>query len=84
MTQDAAIQFLDKGDVKFYKEAEKNDHSIKVFEIDEEDFLYLNWREEPPLSSEEITEIFRKTLYDYFSLGTTPQSHAHPPAIPLV
>ena len=46
--------------MKFYKEAEKKDHSIKVFEIDEEDFLYLNWREEPPLSSEEITEIFRQ------------------------
>lgn len=60
VTQDAAIQFLDKDDVKFYKEAEKKDHSIKVFEIDEEDFLYLNWREEPPLSSEEITEIFRQ------------------------
>lgn len=60
ITSSAPIQFLDKEDIEFYKKAEKNDESIKVFEIDEEEFLYLNWRKQPPLSEEEITEIFQQ------------------------
>ncbi|WP_334104141.1 VirD4-like conjugal transfer protein, CD1115 family [Muricomes intestini] len=54
------IQFLDKREVQFFKEAEKTDSTIRVFEMDEEDFLYLNWRKKPPLSEEEVTEIFQQ------------------------
>ena len=53
-----AIQFLSKEELKFYKNAEKTNKTIKVFEMDEEDFLYLNWRADPPLSEEEIERIF--------------------------
>lgn len=56
----SAIQFLDKEDVRFYKQAQQNDPSIKVFELDEEEFLYLNWRQQPPLSEEEVGEILRQ------------------------
>ena len=55
-----SIQFLDKKEAEFFKEAEKTDSSIRVFEMDEEDFLYLNWRKKPPISEEEITEIFQQ------------------------
>ena len=34
---------IDKKDLEFYKEAEKTDKSIKVCEVNEEDFLYLNF-----------------------------------------
>lgn len=54
------IQFLDKADIKFYKEAEKTDPSIRLFELDEKDFLYLNWRKQPPVSEQEIEEIFKQ------------------------
>lgn len=52
------IQFLTKEEVAFYKNAEKTDRSIKVFEMNEDDFLYLNWRSEPPMTEDEIENIF--------------------------
>lgn len=54
------IQFLTKDDVEFYKRAEEKDKSIKVFEMDENDFLYLNWRSEPPMTEDEIENIFKQ------------------------
>lgn len=59
------IQFLDKEDVRFYKQAEKTDDSIKVFEMSEEDFLYLNWRKQPPMSEAEIEEVFRQAKIQF-------------------
>jgi uncharacterized protein YqeY len=56
------IQFLDKREVQFFKEAEKTDSTIRVFEMDEEDFLYLNWRKKPPLSEEEVTRILKEFI----------------------
>ncbi len=60
LTSREPIQFLDKADLDFYKQAEKTDPSIKVFELEEKDFLYLNWRKQPPISEGEIEEIFRQ------------------------
>lgn len=60
ITKKASIQFLDKKDVEFYKMAEKTDETIKVFEMEEKDFLYLNWRKQPPLTEEEISDIFQQ------------------------
>lgn len=60
ITSKSAIQFLDKKDVEFYKAAEKTDDTIKVFEMSEEEFLYLNWRKEPPLSEDEVAKIFEQ------------------------
>lgn len=54
------IQFISKEEVEFYKSAEKSNPNIKVFEMDEEEFLYLNWRSSPPVSDREIEEIFIK------------------------
>lgn len=60
ITSRSSIQFLSKEDVEFYKEAEKTNDSIKVFEMTEEDFLYLNWRSEPPMTDAEISAIFEQ------------------------
>lgn len=60
ITSQSKIQFLDKEDLKFYQEAEKTDDTIKVFEIDEQDFLYLNWHKQPPITEAEIAEIFQQ------------------------
>lgn len=54
----SAIQFLTKDEVEFYRNAQKTDGTIKVFEMSEEEFLYLNWRSQPPMSEEEIAKIF--------------------------
>lgn len=54
------IQFLTKGEVEFYKRAEEGDKTIKVFEMNEEDFLYLNWRSDPPMTEDEIENIFKQ------------------------
>lgn len=53
----ADIQFLEKDELKFYKEAEKTNSQIKVFEMDEEDFLYLNWNKEKKLTEKEIMDL---------------------------
>ena len=53
----ADIQFLGKDELKFYKEAEKTNSQIKVFEMDEEDFLYLNWNKEKRLTEKEIMNL---------------------------
>lgn len=60
ITSQKPIQFLNKKDIDFYKQAEKTDPTIKVFELNEKDFLYLNWRKQPPISEEEITQIFQQ------------------------
>lgn len=60
ITSREQIQFLDKKDLDFYKQAQKTDSSIKLFELDEKDFLYLNWRKHPPMSQEEIETIFKQ------------------------
>ena len=54
------FQVLDKKDVEFYKEAEKTDRSIKVCEINEEDFLYLNFDTNPTPTEEELIQMFEQ------------------------
>lgn len=58
--QNSPIIFLDKEEVEFYKSAQKSNDSIKVFEMSEEEFLYLNWRAQPPMSEDEIAAIFKE------------------------
>lgn len=48
------IQVISKEDAEFYRQAAKDDASIRVYDIDEKDFLYLNWHKEPELTEEEI------------------------------
>lgn len=56
----ADIQFLEKAELQFYKEAEKTDSRIKVFEMNEEDFLYLNWNKKSKLTEAEIMELAQR------------------------
>lgn len=57
-------QVIDKKDVAFYKEVEKTDKSIKVCEINEEDFLYLNFDADPKPTEEELIQLFEKSKKD--------------------
>lgn len=54
------IKALTKREFEFFKEAEKTDTSIKTFEVDAEEFLYLNWHEWPHPSDEELAAIVRE------------------------
>ena len=58
------FQMIDKKDVAFYKEAEKTDKSIKVCEIDEKDFLYLNFDADPKPTEEELLQMFENGKKD--------------------
>lgn len=58
------FQVIDKKDVAFYKEVEKTDKSIKVCEINEEDFLYLNFDVDPKPTEEELIQMFEKSKKD--------------------
>ena len=54
------FQVIDKKDLEFYKEAEKTDKSIKVCEVNEEDFLYLNFDTNPKPTEEELMQMLEK------------------------
>ena len=54
------FQVIDKKDLEFYKEAEKTDKSIKVCEVNEEDFLYLNFDANPKPTEEELMQMLEK------------------------
>lgn len=56
----AKFQVIDKKDLEFYKEAEKTDKSIKVCEVNEEDFLYLNFDTNPKPTEEELMQMLEK------------------------
>lgn len=60
ITAKSRIQFLDKEEVKFYEQAAEQDETIKVFEMGEEEFLYLNWRKQPMVTEKELSEIFQQ------------------------
>lgn len=60
ITEKKVLQVLEKEDVEFYKRAAQTDKTIKVMEIDEQDLLYLNFKDEPNLTEEEIAALFRK------------------------
>lgn len=62
------FQFLEKKDVEFYKEAEKTDPTIKVIEVSEEDFLYLDFATEPKKSEEEIIKLLEQTVQEQRNL----------------
>ena len=53
------IKPLTKREFEYFKEAEKTDKSIKTFEVDAEEFLYLNWHERPQPTEEELAALVR-------------------------
>lgn len=62
------FQVIDKKDLEFYKEAEKTDKSIKVCEVNEEEFLYLDFDVEPKLSETEIIQILKQNMNEMGNL----------------
>lgn len=61
ITERKVLQVLDKKeDVEFYRRAARTDTTIKVVELDETDLLYLNLKDEPNLSDEEIAALFQR------------------------
>lgn len=78
------IQFLSKEEVEFYKNAEKTDMSIKVFEMTEDDFLYLNWRADPPMTEDEIEAIFKQAEAQRKSEDENAQEREEPADIQLL
>ena len=53
------ILMIDKEEEEFYRNAAKTDKSIHIFDLDEEEFLYLNWDERKPLTAEELQAIVK-------------------------
>ncbi|MDO4977002.1 MAG: type IV secretory system conjugative DNA transfer family protein [Eubacteriales bacterium] len=53
------IQILDEKDLEYYKEAAKTDNSIRVYEVDAQDFLFLNLHPDEKPTVEELSEMIR-------------------------
>ena len=56
------ILLIDKEEESFYRSAAKTDKSIHFFDMDNEEFLYLNWDEENPSTQEDLSKIVRDSL----------------------
>ena len=56
------LQMLSKKEAAQYKKMAETDKSIKVMELDEQDFLYLDFGEQPKPTEEELAADFRKLL----------------------
>lgn len=57
ITERKTLQILEKEDVAFYKRAAETDKSIRIVEIDEKDFLYMNFKNKE-ISDEEIEKMY--------------------------
>lgn len=57
-----AFQELTKEEISFYEEAAKNDKSIKIFNVEEKDVLYLNWDCKPQLTETEVAALYQSTI----------------------
>ena len=53
------VLMIDKAEEEFYRNAAKTDKHIHIFDMDEEEFLYLNWDEQKPPSAAELQQIVR-------------------------
>lgn len=51
------LQIISPEDVDFYRQAAQTDTSIKVYDIDEKDFLYLNWHADPEPTEDELAHL---------------------------
>lgn len=61
ITERKVLQVLDKKeDVEFYRRVAEKDPTIKVVDLDETELLYLNLKDEPNLSDEEIANLFQR------------------------
>lgn len=69
------FQVIDKKDVEFYKEAEKTDNSIKVCEVNEEEFLYLNFNVKPKPTEEELIQMLIQNRNEMEESKEKPESN---------
>ena len=53
------LQILSPEDVDFYRQAAKTDPKIKVYDIDEKDFLYLNWHADPEPTEDDLAKMLK-------------------------
>lgn len=53
------ILMIDKEEEEFYRNAAKTDKTIHIFDMNEEEFLYLNWDEQKPPTIEELQAMIR-------------------------
>lgn len=72
---ESKFQAIDKKDVAFYKEAEKTDNSIKVCEVNEEEFLYLNFNVEPKPTEEELIQMLIQNRNEMEESKEKPESN---------
>lgn len=72
---ESKFQAIDKKDVAFYKEAEKTDNSIKVCEVNEEEFLYLNFNVEPKPTEEELIQMLIQNRNEMEESKENPESN---------
>ena len=72
---ESKFQAIDKKDVAFYKEAEKTDNSIKVCEVNEEEFLYLNFNVEPKSTEEELIQMLIQNRNEMEESKEKPESN---------
>lgn len=72
---ESKFQAIDKKDVAFYKEAEKIDNSIKVCEVNEEEFLYLNFNVEPKPTEEELIQMLIQNRNEMEESKEKPESN---------
>ena len=72
---ESKFQAIDKKDVAFYKEAEKTDNSIKVCEVNEEEFLYLNFNVEPKPTEEELIQMLIQNRNEIEESKEKPESN---------
>ena len=55
------ILMIDKAEEEFYRNAARTDKSIHIFDLDEEEFLYLDWNEKQPPSLKELETMVRNS-----------------------
>ncbi len=55
------IIMVDKEEESFYRNAARTDSSIHFFDLDDEEFLYLNWDEASPPNQEELEKIVKES-----------------------
>ena len=53
------ILMIDKEEEEFYRNAAKTDKTIHIFDMNEEEFLYLNWDEQKPPTMEELQTMIK-------------------------
>ncbi len=82
------ILLIDKDDEEFYRNAARSDENIHFFDMDQEEFLYLNWDEQQPLSLEELQQMVKDSKKTDISSMEEPEDvrkaeNSHPDSVSM-